>query len=90
MEIIKKPVETNFLKTELGEFNLDDVMELLEDLEDADGFFNVVVIYNHKLGEWLESKGAAFRNARGSYAKGKNYKEIYDAVYKLVNEYYEE
>lgn len=53
--------------TSIAESNL---AEVLEALEDTDGVFDLIVIYDPNIAKLLEAEGAANRTSRGSHYKG--------------------
>lgn len=74
------------LKNINPDINLSDLMEIMEELEDTDGFFTRLVIYDSDIVKWLNDNGLVKQNVRGSYSKSK----LFDDVYvNLRKEYYE-
>ena len=57
---------------------------LLEGLEDTDPVSRVI-IYDRKLAKFLEELEVVFRSVKGSYYRGKRFKELYDIIANMVN-----
>ena len=51
--------------------NIDMLIDLIEELDDADGYFERVLISDKKLTNFLEANDIVLRSTRGSYSKGK-------------------
>ena len=83
----KKLVTLTFIRLVLDDgYEFGDVyelLELLEELHNSDGFFSRMVIYN-EWGKKLEELGVASGSSRGSYSGGKNLIPFWDEVYLLV------
>ena len=73
-----------FIEIDGEEFRVHAVLEILDELEEADGAFNRLVIYNSKLADVLEKRNVIFKNIRGSCGRSDNYKEFCDEVERLV------
>lgn len=73
----------NFVEIDGKEFRLNDVLEIAEELAEADGFCYNLVIYDSNISKMLEEQGVASRNARGSYGRGPNYEEFLNELYNL-------
>jgi len=48
-------------------YSITDVIEILEELLDTDGFMRVLVIYDTPLADDLEASGYAFKTTKGAY-----------------------
>jgi hypothetical protein len=63
----------------------DDVLEVLEELQNTDGYFTRILINDRSLADKLEACELASRSARGSYFGGPKLesfmKEHHDAIY---------
>jgi hypothetical protein len=73
-------LDDGFIFSDIGE-----LVELLEELRNCDGYFERVVIYNSEWERKLEELGVISTNSRGSAGSGKKFKSFYDEVYKIVN-----
>jgi hypothetical protein len=76
-EVVKKVhyIVLNGVEHELGEF-----YGTLCQLEDADGSFEVVIIYDSKLASALVKCGAAIKTTRGSYKRGDKWQEVKQSI----------
>jgi hypothetical protein len=86
VSISSKTIEIRVFKTSFGDFEIHDVMDILEELEATSYGFSHLVIYNPKLGDWLESLGACSKSIRGSYYRGENFKKVEERLQKVINE----
>lgn len=66
-------------------FHLDDVISVLEDLEDTDGFLSPVKIVDQTLADILETEGLCYNNTRGEYAGTEQIPDTLEKLY-LIRE----
>lgn len=83
--IEKKRVTLTFTKLKLDDgyifSDAYDLLELLEQLEEVDGYFERLIVYNSADAKKLEELGVLSRSPRGSYSEGKNCREFHSKVY---------
>jgi hypothetical protein len=58
-----------------------ELLNLLKEADNVDGYFERLVVYDSKDAKKLEELGVLSGSARGSYSKGKNHKEFWDKAY---------
>lgn len=93
MELIEKTVVVKCIKNEYGEFEVHDLLDILQELEDTDSFGNRLSLDNSKMEKWFKDINLIEKSVRGSvYLKDEKVrKDIFSEVYKLIyGEYPEE
>ncbi len=83
---VTKLIQTAYVEIEDKTFRSDVVFDLIDALDETDGFANVVVIYDRVLQDKLELNGVINVNVRGSCYKGKNFEEFKDQMNALYGE----
>jgi len=81
----KKRVTLTFTRLELDDGfifgDAYDLLELLEQAEEVDGYFEHLLVYNSDEAKKLEELGVLSKSSRGSYSAGKNCREFHAKVY---------
>lgn len=68
------------------EFDLSEILNILSELEDCDGFFTVLVIHDSDIAESLEKLGVIKKNIRGGCYPGEAYQKFADEVWGLLED----
>ena len=85
-DIVPFTILTTSRRITLGgkEYSLGTVLDVIEGLEETDGFFDRILINDPHLAEFLEGKQVAERHNKGSYYKGPKYDEFRKAVFEAA------
>lgn len=81
----KKRVTLTYTRLELDDgfvfSDAYDLLELLEQAEEVDGYFERLIVYNNAEAKKLEELGVISRSSRGSYSAGENCRDFHKTVY---------
>jgi len=87
MRTFIKQVPCRYIEIDGEEFPFSVFREVLENLAGCDGSVERLVIYNQAIAKFLEKKGVARPNIRGSYGQGKNYETFLAKFEEECSEY---
>lgn len=82
--IVTQMVPTKFIVNDYGEFPLEGLVELLDDLDDTEYHGNHVVIHNQELEQWLLDEDVIEKCAAGSCFRATNYVVFRKGLYSCV------
>lgn len=79
-EIIEKRVIRYFIKIDDKEFLFSDYVEIIEMLENTDGYFNTIIVNDDDLADALIRHEIASKNTNGSFRRGPNYEKAREKI----------
>jgi hypothetical protein len=66
-----------------------DILDLLDEFKDADGFSGAFLFHDHELEKALEAAGLAAKTTRGSHRCTTLFGDVYDQLYAKASEVYD-
>jgi hypothetical protein len=90
MKLYTKTVEVFMVEIDGVKTHYYELMNLLEEVDSVDGYFNVVVVHGRELSRVLEAREVISTNIRGGSGPGKNIKKFIEELEILMKEWKEE